>query len=386
MPASESLPRIRNAEPGAVRPRRGLALLAVLTALALLGLMFAATVTVTLTQQRGERRDSDTRATFAAAEAARATALADWTAQLPPLLPVGQSVRWTAGAWNGATGDGVVTRLAPAVIRVEGVASRDDGSGTPLGTHAVAQLLSVAPPLLPIGAAVTLGAPVTVGASAGAMVRFDGRDTVVTGWACDPVDTATVASLASVTLPALPPAALRTPWQADSTAGWPARYRPLWLLPDTLRLARPLVFAGDLPGARLQPSTDSTGACRAGAADPVNWGDPARPSVCADWRPLVHVRGHLDAPTGVGQGLLMVDGDLRLTGGFEFWGVVVVRGRLLASGTGNRIVGALLAGGGGGVHQLDALSVRYASCVVRAALLAGGVLRPVPERGWSEWW
>ena len=374
------------ARPVTSGPRRGLALLAVLTALALLGLMFAAAVTTTLTAERGERRDSAARRTVAAAEAARATALADWTVRLPPLLQVGRSIRWTAGNWNGATGDAVVTRLAPSVVRVEGVAWLDDGGGARQASHAVAQLMAVAPALLPIGAALTLGAPVAVGPTAGATVRLDGRDTVVAGWRCDPSDTASVASLASALPTALPPSALRTPWLADSAATVPGRYAPSWPLPDTLRLAPALRFAGDLPGAHLRPSTDSTGACRAGATDPVNWGDPARPAVCAEWQPLVHVRGHLDAPTGVGQGLLLVDGDLRLTGHFEFWGVVVVRGRLLASGAGNRIVGALLAGGGGGVHQLDALSVRYASCVVRAALLAGGVLRPVPERGWSEWW
>jgi hypothetical protein len=99
------------------------------------------------------------------------------------------------------------------------------------------------------------------------------------------------------------------------------------------------------------------------------------------------VDGDLVAPRGRGQGLLVVRGDLRLEGGYEHHGVVVVGGRLVARGAGNRVVGALLARGSPDApHRLDALALRWSSCVAAAALRAAGVVRSVRPRGWSDAW
>jgi hypothetical protein len=256
--------------------------------------------------------------------------------------------------------------------------------------RATAALWVVEPASLTVAAALTAGAPIVAGPAAASDVRLDGRDTLVAGWGCTAADSASLPALATDAPVTLPAASLEGGTAVDSGAPLAGRYLLSWPAPDTLRWARPLVFAGDLTAPPAAPRLDGVGGCRTGTAEPTNWGDPDRPSPCAGWLPLVHVRGNLDGPVGRGQGVLVVDGDLTLRGGFDYRGVVVVGGVLRAGGAGNHVVGAMLArgdgGGGGGAHELDALALRYSSCVVRSVLAAAGVLRPAPTRGWAEWW
>jgi hypothetical protein len=79
-------------------------------------------------------------------------------------------------------------------------------------------------------------------------------------------------------------------------------------------------------------------------ADPLNWGDPGGSSPCADWLPLIHVRGSVVMAAGsVGQGILVADGSVRVEGGSRFVGVVVARGDVTVSGFGAEIAGVVFA-------------------------------------------
>ena len=127
---------------------------------------------------------------------------------------------------------------------------------------------------------------------------------------------------------------------------------------------------------------------RDGACDttrPSNWGDPSGAGPCAGWLPIVHVPGDLAIVGGVGQGILLVDGDLDVSGGVQFAGAVIVAGTL-SVGPG----GALLSGGvraaavvdGAGASNVTTPIVR-SSCALRAALRAAGTLVRVGERPWG---
>jgi hypothetical protein len=123
-----------------------------------------------------------------------------------------------------------------------------------------------------------------------------------------------------------------------------------------------------------------------------NWGDPARPSPlpdppppCMSYFPVIHAQGNLSIQTGVGQGVLIVEGDLRLTGNMLFYGIVIVRGSFFTAGTGNHIGGALLVHGN---SELDTQSittgnsvVQYSSCRVRDAFNDLPV-RTLASRSW----
>jgi len=93
-----------------------------------------------------------------------------------------------------------------------------------------------------------------------------------------------------------------------------------------------------------QPQT-TNGACNIGP--PSNWGDPNRATpagACESYLPIIYAAGDLNLSTGVGQGILLVEGNLNISGAFTFYGPVIVRGSFTTSGNGTHITGGIMAG------------------------------------------
>ena len=91
---------------------------------------------------------------------------------------------------------------------------------------------------------------------------------------------------------------------------------------------------------------------------------------------------HLNARVN---GMVTIDAKLDLSGGVDFYGVIVVLGRLTTSGAGGRVHGAVLAAGGGGASRIGAGSaVAYSACAVQRAL--AGAAQPVAfsEHAWEQ--
>jgi hypothetical protein len=126
----------------------------------------------------------------------------------------------------------------------------------------------------------------------------------------------------------------------------------------------------------------ANGECSVGAPD--NWGDPSRSGPCGDYLPLIHAEGNLTIGGGAGQGILIVDGDLTLSGGFQFTGAVVVRGTLIVEGAGATIVGGVRSGSlRSNVGAPFQASFARSSCAVRLVLLSAAPLVAVAERAWA---
>ena len=122
-------------------------------------------------------------------------------------------------------------------------------------------------------------------------------------------------------------------------------------------------------------------------AAPLNWGEPHKwnGGSCSSYYPLIYAAGDLVVDGGRGEGTLIVDGDLTLQAGFEFFGVVLVRGTLFGGPGGGRITGAvLLAHQRDSAATVDGIAIEFSRCAVRKSLLE--LARPVPiaERSWSE--
>lgn len=120
-------------------------------------------------------------------------------------------------------------------------------------------------------------------------------------------------------------------------------------------------------------------------ADPRNWGDPSRPNtVCGRYLPVIGATGDLDVDGGVGQGVLLVEGDLTLRGGAEFHGVIIVGGRLITLVPGPRVYGTVQVNDPDDVGSaLDGGGIfTYSPCAIGRALLPGGRLEPVSGRSW----
>jgi hypothetical protein len=140
------------------------------------------------------------------------------------------------------------------------------------------------------------------------------------------------------------------------------------------------------PGWNDKPEPASlNGACVGGAA---NWGEPWRTlplHACASRFPLIYAQGNLQITGGRGQGILMVNGDLAVAGGFEFYGPVIVRGSLKTTGTGGHFNGGVMAANVDLVDNtvLGDAEITYSSCAIEKALTGASAQRPVNGRPWT---
>ena len=138
-----------------------------------------------------------------------------------------------------------------------------------------------------------------------------------------------------------------------------------------------------------QPAVDGSGRCDESLM--TNWGDTIPSAPCGSYFPLIYHGGpSLRIQSGgQGQGILLVDGDLELRGGFSFYGIIIVQGALETQGAGERIVGAVMASNA----SLDPLAyvggseIQYSSCSVQRAILNNASLsraRPLERRSWID--
>jgi hypothetical protein len=114
-----------------------------------------------------------------------------------------------------------------------------------------------------------------------------------------------------------------------------------------------------------------------------NWGEPAITGhPCHDYFPIIHAGSDLDIVSGAGQGILIVDGTLRIAAGVRFYGAILVRGPIEAAGA--EIHGSVRIAGAGTASRLGG-TFRYEDCALsRAFRLAPGLRRlyRVSDRWW----
>ena len=141
----------------------------------------------------------------------------------------------------------------------------------------------------------------------------------------------------------------------------------------------------------MAPDSTAGGQGNTGAAFPSNWGNPENPgAACFDWYPIIHVTGNANIQSGgVGQGVLLVDGDLDLRGNFAFYGLIIVQGSMETQGSGNRVWGGVMAGNAD--FDTQALTggsvVTNSTCAVRRAIKENSSLtrvRPLAARSWVD--
>ena len=237
-----------------------------------------------------------------------------------------------------------------------------------------------------LSSAAALGGATTIEGT----TQIDGSDRAPDGWICPN--------------PESPVAGIATPDSALVATGGCAlgpcvNGTPPIATDSALRVPGAFLRVGDLDWFELARRANATvegtvsprpserdGACD--VEDPHNWGDPQRPGdgVCPNHFALVHASGDLTIDGGRGQGILLVDGDLTIRGGFDFAGMVMVRGALHTGAGGARITGALTAAAADSstVSTLRDLVVHFSRCAVHAAMLGSALPAPIAERSWLE--
>jgi hypothetical protein len=268
------------------------------------------------------------------------------------------------GDWSA-----LVRRLTPQVVLLEvaprqpvGPASRE-AAGVRLGWLLGPRPDSVSPvAAVSVGGSVSLGDGVDISGADEALPGVDScrsPDSAIAGIAAP-----SVAVSGSTQLLGSPPELL----QATSQAALFDRFseRATLILPGGTYTASPATVG---TSCDIRRST--------------NWGDPLGAAApCSGYLPMIRVDGDLTLSGGLGQGILLVNGDLRVTAPFTFHGIVIVKGAVdITAPTDVRgiLAAAELRSGAGSVTQLK---VHYSKCIISKDLESSASLSPLSSRAW----
>jgi hypothetical protein len=253
-------------------------------------------------------------------------------------------------------------------------------------------LARIRPLVINTQAAITsAGSDVVVGSAS-----IDGNDHVPAGWAgCPPLDSAKagirIQTDATVQTGGHPfitgnPPVLKDPTLTDSAF---STYGDVTY--TQLAASATITLPGQNFSNSIAPVTVGT-ACDYSVL--TNWGSPTTPTgPCGGYFPIIHITGTGAVINGQeGQGVLLVDGTLDVQGGFQFFGIVIIRGSFNTSG-----------GGPNPAHFWGSVMVRdtvqfsdttnnisgnanllYSKCAIIKALSKTGVGSMMRSRGWVQ--
>lgn len=158
---------------------------------------------------------------------------------------------------------------------------------------------------------------------------------------------------------------------------------------DMVGIANIVINGNTNPGA-IAPAIDINGDCNTGIQ--TNWGDPMNlAGACFNYFPIIYINNssEITLNTGYGQGILLIENDVRVNGGFKFFGPVFIKGNLTTNGSGGHFWGGVVAANA----DLDTNTVlgnaviTYSSCAIERALLNNSALtniRPLAMRSWVD--
>ena len=300
-----------------LRSRRGMALPMVLGGIVIIGTLISGVMFLAMQDYRvGANTLNETRAA-AVADMGLNRVASDWDVNRNNKMITGDTLRLAYTDQTGAKADVLLTRLpGPFFWAVSEAQTR--GNSLQYGARRrYGGLLRLNAPDIPFMAALTGRGKVKVGGSA----LVDGNDhDLGAAYNCPPkgpnlAGVAMSDTTSGLTLPGCDvakncvngtPKFLQTLAAAD-TATYFSYGNSSYA---TLAAMANKVIAGGLTLATIAPSVVN-GKCQTDLLN--NWGDAQRLSpagACEGYLPLIHVTGDLKVTGGVGQGMLLVDGDL----------------------------------------------------------------------------
>jgi hypothetical protein len=360
--------------------RSGFALPVAVFAIVIIGALVAGAFFASTQEFRiGTNTIQQTRA-LSAAEFGLNETHANWNSRWNTTMQRGEMRTLTPATSDGSVATVRVTRLNDQAFLV----ASEGSSGQ--ARRRTAKLLVLNVPQLNMLAALTTRGATKIGGSS----FIDGNDHNYDGWECPTAgpplagiassDTSEItrAGCQNYNCVAGSPKVVETPAAADTST-----YFNFGSLDWAQLTAMASKYASG--GKTALPSV-ANGACD--EADVSNWGEPykANGGPCVEYYPIIYSDGHLTMNGGRGQGILLVEGDLHVQGGFEFFGPVIVRGMLKTSGTGGHFNGGVLAAN----VELDQnvvignAVIEFSRCTLMKALNGSATLATAVERAWYE--
>jgi hypothetical protein len=379
-----------------LRDERGMALAVAIFALVVAGALIAGAFFAGNQEQRVGQNSVRVQQSFGVGEAAISEVEKNWNPAVYNALKVYPAESLVIGTTNtgGGTGSysGVIRKLNSQLYLVD-MTGRDRASaGATISGGGARQRLGwlMRVRLLDIGIGGALTTKGSIKLSGNAFV--DGRDHIPDGWTtanCDTVGDTTKAGIrapdsAVVTTPGGPHVAGNPPILKDTSVHQSTFEQFGDVNYDQLAALAQVQLAG---GNYKTAPVLTGGACD--RTNLTNWGDGMNPAApCGNYFPIVHISGDVVLNGDQGQGILLVDGDLEIQGSYQYYGIVLVKGRLKTSGGGSteaHFWGAVMAENVD--LELNSLSgdatLNYSKCAVVQALNMTGIVAPERSRGWS---
>lgn len=371
-----------------LRSERGMALAVAIFALVVIGALVAGTFySGWMEQNTGQNTIYATQAAEAA-EAGLSDAVSAGNASIYTPLAIGGSVDLgTISLGGNVSASQTATRLTETVILVRSLGRRTDASGGILAQRSVGTLTRLVQPDIEIHAGLTAIGKVTLTGNS----EVDGHDQMPTEWAgedCPPADdkagvryNGTVNRSGSAVVTGDPNLDNDKSMTSDNMLGNAG-------FEDLKKLAT-LVLTGNISG--LAPVVTAAVPPRCNTTIENNWGEPLdKLHPCFNYFPIIYHKGDLGiSGTGMGQGMLLVEGNLNVQGRINFYGPVIVTGGVNIRGTGTDDVKFY-----GGVLAQDITlddsklsgnaEVNYSSCAIRRALRGSAVMSTLNERSWVQ--
>lgn len=368
---------------------RGVALAIAVFAMVVIGGIVGATFYVGHLEQRSGTNTMYATQSFEASEAGLTAVLTAWNGSYNAMA-VGDTMTLPTVNLSGLVSfTPALTRLNPNLFLVKSTGRRTDAAGNVMAQRSVGSLTRLLIPNINMNAALTVNGGLTLGGSA----EVHGVDSIPTGWGGCP------------TTQDVP--GIRSSGTSVNTNGNNCNNlacvdgNPPFIGGDTTVTAQMFNDFGGITFAELAAMADHnvsgtitglspslTGlACN--TSDAGNWGEPLTGTAfgaCFNHFPIIYAPGNVRLSGGRAQGILLVQGDLDLSGGVEFYGPVVVQGRVRSTGTGGHIYGGLMAA----QADLDPSTLtgnsvaQFSSCAIARALQASADIRPLTGRSWAQ--
>jgi hypothetical protein len=371
---------------------RGMALAVALFALVVIGMLVAGTFfSGRLEQQSGQNTFFSGQAAEAA-EAGISDAIGTLTPSTLLALAVGgpSSNLGTVSLGSRVDVTRQLSRVTSSVFLIQSVGSRRNAAGSALATRSAGTLVRLVTPHLLVRGGLSAIGNITVTGNA----TVSGNDTTPPSWKISPaVDCPPEADKAGVSyngslsqtgssvITGNPPQQLDPSLNAGNLLGGTNF--------DALKSLRTLTLTSSTISGLAPATTGTPATCNTAVQN--NWGEPIdKTSPCFNYLPIIYHYGNLSlSGSGMGQGILLVEGNLNVQGQISFFGPVIVTGSVDVRGTGSddvKFYGGIIASD----VQLDDnrlngnATVLYSSCANRRALQGSGVVTRLAQRGWLQ--
>jgi hypothetical protein len=377
------------------RQRRGIALTMALLAIVVIGAMVAGGYMAGVQYFRIGRNSLVEQRAMAATELGLDSAYAlwnkSWNTQATGTVTT-LAYRAADGSWVDTVRMTKLNQLSFLIVS-EG---RAGGYSTQLSARRRAGMLVKLnmPRINQLGALTTKGT-VTIGGS----TAINGLDTTFSGWNCPPAGT----GVAGVAVPSYSNLA----YGGSCPGGACIAGNPLLTVTPAAADTNTYFNYGSIKWAQLVAMADksvsgtlthvrastlvSGGVTTCNTADNLNWGDPSRlvPSgACEGYFPIVYAPGNVAVNGDQGQGVLLINGNLNIQGGFVFYGQIIARGTVKLTGTGNHVYGGIMAANvvdSTSTSQLSGnSSIHYSRCALTTVFINAAAGTRAPQRSWIE--